>query len=762
MPESPYFVDHKRGEINELQGLLRNAKVDKNPAQKREVIKKVIAYMTLGIDVSRLFSEMIMATHTQDLVQKKMVYLYLCTYAIQKPELTILAINTLQKDGQDDDPMVRGLALRSLCSLRLPDLAEYVEKPIRAGLKDSSAYVRKTAVVGVAKLFRISPESIQDSDFIDMLYDMLKDRDVLVVQNVIMTLNDILSDEGGMAVNRPIIMHLMSRLKEFNEWGQCIVLEVISKFKTAEQQEIFRIMNILNDRLKHSNSAVVLATVKVFLTLTQEMPEVCMRVYESIREPLMTLMSSQTFEISYPVLSHVSLLVSRQPAVFEDSYKHFFCRYNDPPSVKSIKMNTLIDIAAQSNSVEILAELSEYVTDVNVNIAKQAIMCIGRLAVKVNNCVDLSIEHLLGFLDLKNDYVSTSTFVVMKNILRKYPDCFPAIVPHLHSHMSSMDEAEGKAAAIWMIGEYGGDENMLDDAPYVLESFIDAYEEEPHREVRLELLTATVKLFFKRPPEVQLMLGRLLKAAIDDTSSFDIRDRALLYYRLLEYDVHEAARVINCPKVVVNAFIEADDFAMKDRIFEEFNTLSVLYGKPSEKFIENRDFFESSGEESDSESDDNQESGSLLPAESGIPDVVESNVATTEDGGDLLDFAGLALPPQPALSLQLAPSPNVSPQEFQKRWPAMQGRVETLTLSDASENARKRFEELARGAHFRTMASGTVGRESKFYFYAQEAKNPSEGLILMEVKINLDSCAVNATIKCQKSSSFDDVVKLFH
>ena len=30
--------------------------------RKREIIKKVIAYMTLGIDVSRLFSEMVMVS----------------------------------------------------------------------------------------------------------------------------------------------------------------------------------------------------------------------------------------------------------------------------------------------------------------------------------------------------------------------------------------------------------------------------------------------------------------------------------------------------------------------------------------------------------------------------------------------------------------------------------------------------------------------------------------------------------------------------
>lgn len=58
MPEgSQYFVEHKRGEINELKTLLRKTRNDK---ELREVVKKVIAYMTLGIDVSKLFSDVIM------------------------------------------------------------------------------------------------------------------------------------------------------------------------------------------------------------------------------------------------------------------------------------------------------------------------------------------------------------------------------------------------------------------------------------------------------------------------------------------------------------------------------------------------------------------------------------------------------------------------------------------------------------------------------------------------------------------------------
>jgi vesicle coat complex subunit len=57
VPDS-YFTESRKGEINELRTLLRAFATERDPQRKRDIIKKVIAYMTLGIDVSRLFSEM--------------------------------------------------------------------------------------------------------------------------------------------------------------------------------------------------------------------------------------------------------------------------------------------------------------------------------------------------------------------------------------------------------------------------------------------------------------------------------------------------------------------------------------------------------------------------------------------------------------------------------------------------------------------------------------------------------------------------------
>ena len=58
-------VAGKKGEVNELKGLLQGTFVGPHDiARQRSVVQKVIAYMTLGIDVSPLISDMIMVIET--------------------------------------------------------------------------------------------------------------------------------------------------------------------------------------------------------------------------------------------------------------------------------------------------------------------------------------------------------------------------------------------------------------------------------------------------------------------------------------------------------------------------------------------------------------------------------------------------------------------------------------------------------------------------------------------------------------------------
>lgn len=54
-----FFVDHKKGEVAELMNLMRNPNVERDLNKKKDIVKRVIAYMTLGVDVSKLFHDMV-------------------------------------------------------------------------------------------------------------------------------------------------------------------------------------------------------------------------------------------------------------------------------------------------------------------------------------------------------------------------------------------------------------------------------------------------------------------------------------------------------------------------------------------------------------------------------------------------------------------------------------------------------------------------------------------------------------------------------
>jgi len=593
-----YFVDTKKGEVSELKQLLKTLAVERDPKRKRDVIKKVIAYMTLGIDVSRLFTEMVMAIETRDLVVKKMVYLYLCNYAHAKPDLALMCVNTLQRDCSADDPMVRGLALRALCSLRLPSMLEYISAPLRRALTDQSPYVRKTGVMGILKLFHLAPEVARAANFVDLLYNMIQDPDPHVVANCLIVLDEVLAaEEGGMAVNQPLILHLLGRLGEFSEWGLTVVLALVAKYRPVDEEELFSIMNLLDPVLRTSNSGVVLSTIKCFLHLTTAVPDLQPQVYVRVKAPLLTLMAGGNPEVEYCILKHLEAMVHRAPGVFDDEYRQLYVRYNEPTFVKYEKIGILALIANDDTVADITSELAEYATDVDQEVSRRSIRAIGNIAFRLPSAAGMVLERLVEFLDIEMNSVRPETILVMKDLLRRYPERKTEVLPSLQRCLRRVDdEPEAQAALIWMAGEYGGE--GFPEAPYLLEHLIDGYAGLASAMVKLNLLTATMKLLFKRPPETQSMLGRLLAAATNDLTSQDVHDRALLYYRLLSTDIQAARRVVlggeegreeQGRAVVLGAFAEERDMTnLREKLFGEFNTLAVVYGKPSAQFVSPR------------------------------------------------------------------------------------------------------------------------------------------------------------------------------
>lgn len=597
-----YFTESRKGEVNELRALLRTFSMERNPQKKREIIKKVIAYMTLGIDVSRLFSEMMLAIETRDLVIKKMVYLFLCNYATSHPELAQMCTNTLQKDCSNDDPMVRGLALRALCSLRLPQMVEYICDPLKRSLTDPHAYVRKTGVMGVLKMWHLDVQAFEQENFVDTLYDMLRDQDSSVVINCIIVLDEIMAkgENGGIAINRPIMLHLLNRIHEFSEFGIVKVLELVPRYRPYNDDEAYQIMNLLDPVLKTSNSAAVMATIRGFLSLSnqinggQDKEGMMRQVATRVKAPIITLVTGGSPELMYCILTHILSLVNICPGIFDDEYRQFYVRYNEPTHVQYLKIQILSKLTTSYNSNDIISELGHYVAGINTKLSRLAIRGMAAIACRAPspfevNGDDKSEEaitlRLVEMLDLDIGHVPSEAAIALTDVLRKHPNLKQIVAHRLPRALRFIDEPEGKAAIIWLLGEVA---DHVPETPYAIEKCIDSYQDIKDSKIKMALLTTTMKLFFKRPPELHKMLGKLLQDATEDVSNQDLHDRALLYYRLLRSSPKIAETVIGAATSTIpleRGFAEEEDFETRAELMEEFNTLSILYGKVSENFI---------------------------------------------------------------------------------------------------------------------------------------------------------------------------------
>ena len=585
MSAPKFFVDHKKGEVVELLKLLTNPSTEHNPQKKKDVVKRVIAYMTLGVDVSKLFYEMVKVSITDDIVMKKMVFLYIVNYAHQVEQGAFLAINTFLRDMKDPNPKVRGLALRMLCSIKFKGVYEYFANALYDSLKDAHPYVRKTAVTALLKVFHLNPKLITDKD-IDLLYEMIGDKDPLVVMNVLFVLGEILKKEGGIVLSNKMVNHLLNIFNQLNEWGQVTVLQLLSKFTPKDQQQMFDIMNILEEYLKTSSGAIVLGVTKVFINFTKDNEVLYPQVIKRLRDPLITLLSScaiqNTPEIQYSILSHIYFLILKGGReTFSELYKRFYAEYEEPLFIKKIKLKILVQIANDSNYYDILSEFEEYANEKSSTFGKYSIRKIGELALRVDSSLQAVIDILKKLLTQQVDYIVSESFCVLRDLMRKYPALINEFLHLIESSIQIIsNDPRGLSALIFIIGEFG---QKIENAPYILEYL--SRLEVHSSEFAYSLLLAGCKLFFKSPGEMQPILGKIFELILNNYKDVDLRDRVYYYYNLMKKDINLAEYIIcGQPNVVDYYYSEFDDDYI-DQIFAEFNSLSIIYRKPEEKFI---------------------------------------------------------------------------------------------------------------------------------------------------------------------------------
>ncbi|KAI0155089.1 Adaptor protein complex beta subunit [Hypoxylon sp. FL1284] len=231
----------------------------------------------------------------------------------------------------------------------------------------------------------------------------------------------------------------------------------------------------------------------------------------------------------YVALRNIDLLLQAKPDILSKELRVFFCKYNDPPYVKLQKLEIMVRIANEKNYEQLLAELKEYAP---------------------------------------------------RDILRKYPG-YEGVIPTLCNHIDELDEPNARGSLIWIVGEYA---EKINNADEILASFVEGFMEE-FTQTQLQILTAVVKLFLKKPSNNQGLVQKVLQSATAENDNPDIRDRAYVYWRLLSGDLDVAKSIVLSQKPAISTTMTSLPTALLEQLLGELSTLASVYHKPPESFV---------------------------------------------------------------------------------------------------------------------------------------------------------------------------------
>ena len=589
--DSIYF-NSKNTEIVQLEQELESMKVP----QQKEAMKEIIAGMTIGKDVSRLFPHVVNCMRTNDLELKKLIYLYIINYAKVKPSESILAVNSFLLDANDvESPIIRALAIRTMGCIRVEEIVSYLCETLKNGLNDSDAYVKKTSCICVAKLYSTCPELVKDNGLMEQLKNMLDDGNATVLSSAIAALSEIslLSGIDYLQLNTKILKKILMALNDANEWGQIYILDALMSYKKTKPQKSEMIIEAVVPLFNHINPAVILSAIKVVLKYLDyiEDEKKVQNYSKKLSLCLISLMDSVP-EMRYLLLRAMHCIIQKRHYLFDKDFKSFFIKAYEPIYVKFEKLDILYKLCDNSNYEMVLNELSSYsILEYDMELVTKAIKYIGSIAYKFENSMNICVDNLQQIFQYNQDFTIDQGVIVMRDLLRKYekedkPKQLLKVIDE--KFIEKIRLPESKAAILYIIGEYC---KKIKKSTEYIDLFFNDFST-LNEVVQVQILNAGVKNFLKKSNDknAEELAIKILQKCVEESINADVRDRGYFYWRLLETDPDLAKEMICCEKIsfdtVEDQPIEQD---LCEDILQNITNMSCIYHMKSSDIIKKED-----------------------------------------------------------------------------------------------------------------------------------------------------------------------------
>ncbi|KAF9000675.1 adaptin N terminal region-domain-containing protein [Cyathus striatus] len=520
--------------------------------EKLDAMKRIIALISKGRNVSEYFAQVVKNVASQNLEIRKLVYIFLLRYAEQEPDLALLSINTFQKDLTDSNPLIRAMALRVLSGIKVPMIASIVVLAIKKCAADISPYVRKAAALAIPKCYEL--DSTQLPSLISIISTLLRDRSPLSIGSVAVAFE-------ATCPTRLDLLHQQYRrfckiLVDVDEWGQVNLLNLLLRYTRTMLprpvvnengvEELDKDVKLLLDSIEPvflgRNPAVVLAAARIFYYVAPPSQ------LEKIVQPLLRLLFSSR-ETERVVLAYILVISKSHPHLFAPYYSRLLLRADDLRPVKKDKIRLLLTILSPENYSAILRELIDYTDDIDDDISSEAIRGIGHCATTIPESIYQCLTALMDLIKSPYDPVVSSAVLVIKSLVQSQlhasanwngSDSPVAIISQLARRIGDIKHAQARACVVWLVGQYAasdqttrGPEGILEWAPDVLRKTAKTFSQESSA-VKLQVATLAAKLLVLCPTDRALgLLTQYVLSLSRYDLNYDVRDRGRMLSSLL-------------------------------------------------------------------------------------------------------------------------------------------------------------------------------------------------------------------------------------
>ena len=221
LSDAKYFEENgtKNGEIHNLLE-------SKEIKDKLEAMKRLLALMTMGRDVSIFFPAVVKNVIAEHAELKKLVYMYITHYADTNQDVALMTINTFQRDLKSHSQRVKANAMRAMASINVPVVVPLIVLALQSCIKDISPYVRRAAATAIPKIFTTDENQLDVC--VECIEELLTNFDAGVLGATLYAFDEVCPDRYDLL--HPHYQKLCHLLADLDSWGQVVAIKVLTRY----------------------------------------------------------------------------------------------------------------------------------------------------------------------------------------------------------------------------------------------------------------------------------------------------------------------------------------------------------------------------------------------------------------------------------------------------------------------------------------------------------------------------------------------------